>query len=59
MLLVTLVDFDARIIPDAVTIPGTVLAVDRPVATMPLRDAIIGAAVGLFLLWAIAQGTNG
>ena len=55
MLLVTLVDFDARIIPDAVTIPGTVLGLLIAwLGPMPLRDAVIGAAAGLFLLWAIA-----
>jgi leader peptidase (prepilin peptidase)/N-methyltransferase len=55
MLLVTLVDFDARIIPDAITIPGTVLGLLiawwGPLA---FRDALIGAAAGLLLLWAIA-----
>lgn len=56
MILVTLVDFDARIIPDAVTLTGT--AVGLLLAALPgppsLVDAMIGAAGGLVLLWGIA-----
>jgi len=55
MLLVTLVDFDARIIPDAVTLPGTVLGLVMAwLGPMPFRDALIGAVAGLCLLWGIA-----
>ncbi|HYV50551.1 MAG TPA: prepilin peptidase [Dongiaceae bacterium] len=56
MLLVTLVDFDARIIPDAITLPGTVLGLAIAWwGPMPFRDAAIGAALGLLLLWGIAH----
>ena len=58
MILVTLVDFDARIIPDAVTLTGT--AVGLLLAPLPgppsLIDATIGAVGGLSLLWSIAWG---
>jgi leader peptidase (prepilin peptidase)/N-methyltransferase len=55
MLLVTLVDFDARIIPDAITLPGTGLGLAIAWwGPMPFRDAAIGAALGLLLLWGIA-----
>jgi leader peptidase (prepilin peptidase) / N-methyltransferase len=55
MILVTLVDFDARIIPDAVTLPGIALGfLAALVGPLSLRDAVIGAGLGLFLLWGIA-----
>ena len=55
MLLVTLVDFDARIIPDAITLPGTVLGLFLAwIGPMPFRDALIGSVSGLLLLWGIA-----
>jgi leader peptidase (prepilin peptidase)/N-methyltransferase len=55
MILVTLVDFDARIIPDAITLPGTALGLLFAwMGPMPFRDALIGAVAGLFLLWGIA-----
>jgi leader peptidase (prepilin peptidase)/N-methyltransferase len=55
MILVTLVDFDARIIPDAVTLPGTVLGLLVAwFGPLPFRDAVIGAAGGFLLLWGVA-----
>jgi leader peptidase (prepilin peptidase)/N-methyltransferase len=55
MVFVTLVDLDARIIPDAITLPGIVLGLLASVITpLALRDAVIGAALGFFLLWGIA-----
>jgi leader peptidase (prepilin peptidase)/N-methyltransferase len=47
MVFVTLVDLDARIIPDAVTLPGTALGVLAALITpLALRDALLGAALG-------------
>jgi leader peptidase (prepilin peptidase)/N-methyltransferase len=57
MIFVTLVDFDARIIPDALTIPGTALGLLASLVTpLAFRDALIGSAGGFFLLWGIAWG---
>jgi leader peptidase (prepilin peptidase)/N-methyltransferase len=57
MVFVTLVDFDARIIPDAVTLPGIVLGLLAAFLTpLAIRDALLGAALGFCLLWGIAWG---
>lgn len=57
VIVVTLIDFDARIIPDSITLPGTVLGILasflRPIS---LVDSLVGAALGFLLLLGIAWG---
>jgi leader peptidase (prepilin peptidase)/N-methyltransferase len=57
MIVVTLVDYDARIIPDSISLPGVVAGLLASLVTpVTFRDALIGAALGFFLLLAIAWG---
>jgi leader peptidase (prepilin peptidase)/N-methyltransferase len=57
MVFVTLVDFDARIIPDAVTIPGALLGLLASLLTpLAFRDALLGSVGGFLLLWGIGWG---
>jgi leader peptidase (prepilin peptidase)/N-methyltransferase len=57
MIVVTLVDYDERIIPDMITIPGTALGILASFVTpVTLVEALVGAALGFALLWGIAWG---
>jgi leader peptidase (prepilin peptidase)/N-methyltransferase len=57
MIVVTLIDYDQRIIPDVITIPGTVLGVLASFLTpVTLLEAVVGAGLGFALLWGIAWG---
>lgn len=57
MILVTVVDFDARIVPDAITLPGIGLGVLASFLTpVSLLGSISGAAVGFLLFLGIAWG---
>jgi leader peptidase (prepilin peptidase)/N-methyltransferase len=54
MLVVTLIDYDARIIPDAITLPGIALGIAASFLTpVGLLDAVLGAAVGFGSLYAV------
>ncbi len=54
MIVVTLVDFDARIIPDAITLPGILLGVGASLLTpVTLVQSLVGAALGFALLWGL------
>lgn len=57
MIVVTLIDLDAGIIPDSITLPGTVLGL-LAALVMPIGflDAVVGAALGFLLLLGIAWG---
>ena len=55
MIVVTLVDYDARIVPDVITLPGTAAGILFSLITpLTLVDSIIGAAAGFTLLLGIA-----
>jgi len=57
MIVVTLIDFDARIIPDAITIPGTVVGLAASLVTpLSFWSALAGAALGFGLFLGIAWG---
>jgi leader peptidase (prepilin peptidase)/N-methyltransferase len=57
MIVVTLIDYDARIIPDSITLPGVAVGILASLVTpVTFLDALIGAALGFFLLLAIAWG---
>lgn len=57
MILVTLIDYDARIIPDAITLPGTAAGILLSLVTpLAFLDAVVGAAAGFLLLLGIAWG---
>lgn len=57
MIVVTLIDLDAGIIPDSITLPGTVLGLAASLITpITFLDSAIGAALGFFLLLGIAWG---
>lgn len=57
MIVVTLIDFDVRIIPDAITIPGTVVGLAASLITpLSFWSALIGAALGFGLFLGIAWG---
>ncbi len=54
MIAVTLIDFDARIIPDAITLPGIPLGILAALVTpVTVPSAVIGAALGFALLWGL------
>ncbi len=56
MIVVTLVDFDARIIPDAITLPGVLLGLAASFLTpVTLASALIGAVLGFALLWGLGR----
>ncbi|TPW15970.1 MAG: leader peptidase (prepilin peptidase) / N-methyltransferase, partial [bacterium] len=56
MLVITMIDLDHQIIPDAITIPGTVLALALVNWTEPTWiDAMIGAVVGFVVLWGVGE----
>lgn len=55
MIVVTLVDYDARIVPDVITLPGTVLGVAFSFLTpLTLVGSLIGAAAGFVLFLGLA-----
>lgn len=57
MIVVTLIDFDARIIPDSITFSGVILGIASSFLTpVTLWQSLIGAAAGFLLLLAIAWG---
>jgi leader peptidase (prepilin peptidase)/N-methyltransferase len=57
MVVVTLIDFDARIIPDAITFSGVPLGLLSTLVTpVTLVDGLIGAAAGFAFLYAVAWG---
>ncbi len=58
MVAVTFIDFDHRIIPDVITLPGTVLALLLAFTGLGLgpRDALLGLALGGGGLFAVAAG---
>ena len=57
MIVVTLIDYDERIIPDVITLPGVVLGVAASFLTpLTLVESLAGAALGFLFLWAIAWG---
>lgn len=57
MLLVTLIDFDEQIIPDSITLPGTLLGVLGSFLTpVTLIDSLVGASLGFLLFLGIAWG---
>jgi leader peptidase (prepilin peptidase)/N-methyltransferase len=57
MILVTVIDFDARIIPDAITLPGVGLGILASLLTpVSLVDSVLGAAAGFLLLLGIGWG---
>ena len=58
MIVVTLIDLDHMIIPDAITLPGTAIGVVAALAgvTVSLGSAILGILVGAGGLWAVAMG---
>jgi len=57
MIVVTLIDLDEGIIPDSITLPGTVLGLLAALVTpIGILDAAIGAAVGFLLFLGIAWG---
>jgi leader peptidase (prepilin peptidase)/N-methyltransferase len=56
MLVITLIDLDHRIIPDSITLPGTVLALLLVNWTEPTwLDALIGAAAGFLVLYGVGE----
>ena len=57
MLVVTLIDYDEQIIPDSITLPGTVLGVASSFLTpVTLIDSLAGGALGFLLFLGIAWG---
>ncbi len=58
MVVVTFIDLDHQIIPDAITLPGTALAIAAAFAgwTIPPADALLGAVVGGGSLFLVAWG---
>ncbi len=57
MIVVTLIDYDERIIPDVITWPGTALGILASLITpVTFIDSLVGAVVGFTMLWAIAWG---
>ncbi|NNF05386.1 MAG: prepilin peptidase, partial [Candidatus Eisenbacteria bacterium] len=57
MLMITLIDFDAYIIPDVITLSGVPLGIAASFLTpITLMDSIVGAAVGFVVLYAIGWG---
>jgi len=57
MIAVTLIDFDARIIPDAITLPGIPLGILAALVTpVTVPSAAIGAVLGFVLLWGLGWG---
>ena len=57
MIVVTIIDFDARIIPDAITLPGVGLGILSSFITpVTLVDSVVGAVSGFLLLLGIAWG---
>lgn len=57
MIVVTLIDWDHRIIPDVITLPGIALGVLASFLTaVTLLEALIGAALGYALLWGLGRG---
>lgn len=56
MLVIMLIDYDHQIIPDAITLPGTVLALALVAWTEPTwLEALIGAVLGAGFLYAIGE----
>lgn len=54
MLVVTLIDYDERIIPDVITLPGVVLGIAASFLTpVGLLDAILGAVAGYVSLFGV------
>lgn len=57
MIVVTLIDWDHRIIPDVITLPGIALGILASFLTpVTLWGAIVGAALGYGLLWGLGWG---
>jgi len=57
MITVTFIDFDHQIIPDAITLAGVPLGLASTfLRPLGLLDAVLGAALGFALLFAIAAG---
>ncbi len=57
MIVVTLVDWDHRIIPDVITLPGIALGILASFLTpVTLIGALAGAALGYALLWGLGRG---
>ncbi|HEX7877885.1 MAG TPA: A24 family peptidase, partial [Candidatus Eisenbacteria bacterium] len=56
MLVITLIDLDHRIIPDSITLPGTILALALVNWTEPSwLDAVIGAVAGFAVLYGVGE----
>lgn len=57
MIVVTLIDWDHRIIPDVITLPGIALGILASFLTpVTLVEAFAGAALGYALLWGLGRG---
>jgi leader peptidase (prepilin peptidase)/N-methyltransferase len=55
MIVVTLIDYDARIVPDVITLPGTVLGILFSFLTpLSVLASVTGAAIGFLLFLGIA-----
>jgi leader peptidase (prepilin peptidase)/N-methyltransferase len=55
MIVVTLIDYDARIIPDAITLPGVGLGLLSSLITpLTVAESVIGAVVGFLVFLGIA-----
>ena len=57
MVALVFIDFDHQILPDAITLPGTVLGVilAAPRASITLTESVAGAALGAGLLFLVAE----
>ncbi len=49
------IDLDVQLLPDVLTLPGTLAAIAAAFLQHTLRDALIGMLVGAGLLWLVAE----
>ena len=58
LLAASVIDFEARLLPDAITLPllWLGLAFNLSATFAPLRDCVIGAIAGYLLLWTVYHG---
>ena len=50
-----LIDYDVQLLPDVLTLPGTLLAVAAAMLGPGIRHAMFGMLVGAGLLWAVSE----